>query len=107
MRRRRSSQADLKGDLALVIGAEGGASPLIKRECDYLVRLPMLGKVGSLNASVAAGVLIYEALRQRMLASSLTVEGDLLYTILDVPRPTGCGLRMRHGYSRGRQNIWQ
>lgn len=70
------SQADLKGDLALVIGAEGvGLSQLIKRECDYLVRLPMLGKVGSLNASVAAGVLIYEALRQRMLPSSLTVEG--------------------------------
>lgn len=69
-------RADLKGDLALVVGAEGaGLSQLIKRECDYLVALPMLGKVGSLNASVAAGVLIYEALRQRMLPSSLTVEG--------------------------------
>lgn len=69
-------RADLKGDVALVIGAEDtGLSQLIKRECDYLVRLPMLGKVGSLNASVAAGVLIYEAIRQRMLPSSLTVEG--------------------------------
>ena len=69
-------RADLAGELALVIGSEGtGLAPLIKRECDYLVSLPMRGKVGSLNASVAAGVLIYEALRQRMLPSSLTVEG--------------------------------
>ena len=69
-------RADLKGDLVLVIGGEGGGlSQLVKRECDYLVRLPMRGKVASLNASVAAGVLIYEALRQRMLPSSLTMEG--------------------------------
>ena len=60
------SGADFRGDLALVIGAEGsGLSPLIKRECDYLVRIPMKGRVGSLNASVAAGILIFEALRQR------------------------------------------
>ncbi|HVN69886.1 MAG TPA: 23S rRNA (guanosine(2251)-2'-O)-methyltransferase RlmB [Candidatus Binatia bacterium] len=57
--------ADLDRDLGVVIGAEGsGLSPLIKRECDYLVRLPMRGKVASLNASVAAAILIYEALRQ-------------------------------------------
>ncbi len=60
------SAADFRGDLALVVGAEGsGLSPLIKRECDFLVRIPMKGRVGSLNASVAAGILIYEALRQR------------------------------------------
>jgi len=60
------TEADLDRDLALVIGAEGsGLSPLIKRECDFLVRIPMHGKVGSLNASVAAGVLMYEALRGR------------------------------------------
>jgi len=64
------TQADLNRDFALVIGSEGtGLSQLVKRECDYLVRLPMRGKVASLNASVAAGVLMYEALRQRMLAS--------------------------------------
>lgn len=58
--------ADFARDLALVIGAEGaGLSQLIKRECDYLVRIPMLGEVASLNASVAAGVLLYEAVRQR------------------------------------------
>ncbi|MGC1381777.1 MAG: 23S rRNA (guanosine(2251)-2'-O)-methyltransferase RlmB [Candidatus Baltobacteraceae bacterium] len=59
-------QADLNRDLALVVGAEGrGLSQLIKRECDYLVRIPMRGQVASLNASVAAGILIYEAIRQR------------------------------------------
>ncbi|HMF27412.1 MAG TPA: 23S rRNA (guanosine(2251)-2'-O)-methyltransferase RlmB [Candidatus Cybelea sp.] len=60
------AKADLNRDLVLVVGAEGtGLSALVKRECDYLVRLPMRGKVASLNASVAAAILIYEALRQR------------------------------------------
>ncbi|HZV76697.1 MAG TPA: 23S rRNA (guanosine(2251)-2'-O)-methyltransferase RlmB [Candidatus Babeliales bacterium] len=70
--------ADLARDLALVVGAEGlGLSQLVKRECDYLVRLPMRGKVASLNVSVAAGILMYEARRQQgALASSLTREGD-------------------------------
>lgn len=60
------TEVDLARELALVIGAEGaGLSQLVKRECDYLVRIPMLGEVASLNASVAAGVLLYEAVRQR------------------------------------------
>jgi 23S rRNA (guanosine2251-2'-O)-methyltransferase len=60
------AQADLNRDLALVLGSEGtGLSQLVKRECDFLVRIPMRGKVASLNASVAAAVLIYEAVRQR------------------------------------------
>ncbi len=60
------TQADFARDIAIVIGAEGeGLSQLVKRECDYLVRIPMLGEVGSLNASVASGVLLYEAVRQR------------------------------------------
>ncbi|HEY9085833.1 MAG TPA: 23S rRNA (guanosine(2251)-2'-O)-methyltransferase RlmB [Candidatus Tyrphobacter sp.] len=59
-------EADLNGDLALVIGAEGsGLAPLVKRECDELVRIPIRGQLGSLNASVAAGVLLYEVLRRR------------------------------------------
>jgi 23S rRNA (guanosine2251-2'-O)-methyltransferase len=58
--------ADLTGDVAFVIGAEGsGLSPLVKRECDFLLRIPMRGAVPSLNASVAAAVLLYEAVRQR------------------------------------------
>lgn len=65
------TQADLARDLAVVIGAEGaGLSQLVKRECDYLVRIPMLGEVASLNASVAAGVLLYEAVRQRRALAS-------------------------------------
>ena len=60
------ARADLNRDLAIVVGSEGtGLSQLVKRECDYLVRLPMRGRVASLNASVAAAILIYEALRQR------------------------------------------
>ncbi|HEY8314781.1 MAG TPA: 23S rRNA (guanosine(2251)-2'-O)-methyltransferase RlmB [Candidatus Baltobacteraceae bacterium] len=63
------TQADLARDLAVVIGAEGtGLSQLVKRECDYLVTIPMFGKIESLNASVAAGVLLYEVVRQRRIA---------------------------------------
>lgn len=58
--------ADLARDVALVIGAEGaGLAPLVRRECDYLVAIPLEGRVASLNASVAAGVLLFEVLRQR------------------------------------------
>ena len=60
------TNADLAADVALVIGAEGeGIAPLVKRECDGLIAIPLLGRIGSLNASVAAGVLLYEAVRQR------------------------------------------
>jgi 23S rRNA (guanosine2251-2'-O)-methyltransferase len=60
------TKADFNRDLALVIGAEGGGiSPVVRKECDYLVRIPLFGEIASLNASVAAGVLLYEARRQR------------------------------------------
>lgn len=60
------TQASLRGPLALVIGSEGkGLRRLVQEKCDFLVRLPMYGKVNSLNASVAAGILLYEAVRQR------------------------------------------
>jgi len=59
-------QADLTVPLALVLGAEGkGMRRLTREQCDVLVKLPMLGQVDSLNVSVATGVLLYEALRQR------------------------------------------
>ncbi|WP_026478116.1 23S rRNA (guanosine(2251)-2'-O)-methyltransferase RlmB [Alkaliphilus transvaalensis] len=59
-------EMNLKGPIALVIGSEGeGMSRLIKEKCDFLVKLPMIGKITSLNASVAAAVLMYEVLRQR------------------------------------------
>jgi len=59
-------QADLKGALVLVLGAEGsGLRHLTRENCDFMVRLPQVGAVESLNVSVAAGMLLYEALRQR------------------------------------------
>src|SRR3954454_7628083 len=59
--------ADLTGGLALVFGAEGkGLRPLVRRTCDAAVSIPLAGKVQSLNVSVAAAVLLYEAARQRV-----------------------------------------
>jgi 23S rRNA (guanosine2251-2'-O)-methyltransferase len=59
-------EADLKGGTVLVLGAEGaGLRHLTKQTCDWMVRLPQLGTVESLNVSVAAGMLLYEAVRQR------------------------------------------
>ena len=57
---------DLTGALALVIGSEGfGMSRLMRESCDFLISIPMYGKINSLNASVAAGICMYEAVRQR------------------------------------------
>ena len=65
-------KADLTGPICLVIGSEGdGMGRLVQETCDFLVSIPMHGKVSSLNASAAAAVLIYEALRQRSLSASL------------------------------------
>ena len=60
-------QADLTGPAALVIGNEGdGMSPLVKKNCDVTVSIPMRGRISSLNASAAASILLYEAVRQRI-----------------------------------------
>lgn len=57
---------DLKGPLALVVGGEGsGLSQLVREKCDFIAQIPMQGDISSLNASVASGVLMYEAFRQR------------------------------------------
>ncbi|MDE6214445.1 MAG: 23S rRNA (guanosine(2251)-2'-O)-methyltransferase RlmB, partial [Lachnospiraceae bacterium] len=60
-------ELDLKGPIGLVIGAEGsGVSRLVKDRCDMCAQIPMRGDIDSLNASVAAGVLAYEIVRQRL-----------------------------------------
>jgi 23S rRNA (guanosine2251-2'-O)-methyltransferase len=59
--------ADLKGPAAIVIGSEGtGMGRLVRETCDVLVNIPMRGKINSLNASAAAAILLYEAVRQRL-----------------------------------------
>lgn len=59
-------KTDLKGALGIVIGSEGsGISRLVKERCDFVASIPMKGSINSLNASVAAAVMMYEALRQR------------------------------------------
>ncbi len=63
------TQSDFTGPAAFVIGSEGfGIGRLVKDKCDFLVKLPMFGKITSLNASVAAGIFMYEAVRQRTAA---------------------------------------
>jgi 23S rRNA (guanosine2251-2'-O)-methyltransferase len=64
-------EVDYKMHCAVVLGAEGkGVHDLVRRHCDFLVSIPMLGQVPSLNVSVAAGVVLYEVVRQRRLGTS-------------------------------------
>lgn len=61
------TRMDYRGPTGIVVGAEGtGISPLVKKKCDFLASIPMKGRITSLNASVAAAVVLYEALKQRM-----------------------------------------
>lgn len=63
-------QKDMTGPIALVIGSEGeGIGRLIKENCDFLVKIPMSGKISSLNAGVSAGIIAYDIVRQRQLKS--------------------------------------
>ena len=59
-------EIDYSGKIAIIIGNEGsGMSRLVRKSCDFIARIPMYGKVNSLNASVSAGIMIYEVLRQK------------------------------------------
>lgn len=61
------TKSDMTGSVGLIIGSEGfGMGRLVKEKCDFLLKLPMYGKITSLNASVAAGIFMYETVRQRM-----------------------------------------
>jgi 23S rRNA (guanosine2251-2'-O)-methyltransferase len=61
-------ETDLTGPVALVVGSEAeGMRRTVKEHCDRIVRLPMQGRVNSLNASVATGIMIFEIMRQRMI----------------------------------------
>ena len=63
---------DYKGSLAIVIGSEGeGIGRLVKKNCDFLVTIPMRGQVNSLNAAVATGIIVFEAAKQRNLAKKI------------------------------------
>jgi len=65
------SEIDLTVPVALVLGSEGkGVRPLVLRACDLLVRIPMAGRVASLNVSVAGAILLYETVRQRTAAAT-------------------------------------
>lgn len=58
---------DLTGAIGIVIGNEGnGISQKVKKNCDFLVKIPMKGKITSLNASVSTGIILYEAIKQKM-----------------------------------------
>ena len=59
-------QTDLTGPIALVVGSEGnGIGRLVRDNCDFIVEIPMFGQIDSLNASVAASILMYEVVRQK------------------------------------------
>lgn len=60
-------EQDLTGSIAIIIGSEGrGMNSLTMKNCDYLVKIPMMGKITSLNASVSGGIVMFEALKQRI-----------------------------------------
>ena len=74
-------EADLRGPIAIVVGSEGrGLGPAVRRRCDLLVRIPMHGRIESLNAAVAGSILLYEAAAQRRLPEAplrlVTDDGD-------------------------------
>ncbi len=79
--------ADLRGPIAIVVGSEGrGLGAAVRRRCDLLVRIPMHGRIDSLNAAVAGSILLYEAAGQRSLPEVPPQPGDVLPAGDDVPR---------------------
>ncbi len=82
--------ADLRGPIAIVVGSEGqGLGPAIRRRCDLVVRIPMHGRIESLNAAVAGSILLYEAAAQRRLPDP--GPGAAERTLVGAPEPTVVG----------------
>jgi 23S rRNA (guanosine2251-2'-O)-methyltransferase len=89
-------QADLRGPLAIVVGSEGhGLSPTVRRRCDLMVRIPMRGAIGSLNAAVAGSVLLFEALGQRDPEARPTRSPEATAVSAAVPTQTAVRKRAR------------
>ena len=64
-------EQDLTGDVAIVVGSEGkGVSRLVKENCDFIISIPMNGQINSLNAGVAASIVLYDVVRQRTLKNA-------------------------------------
>jgi tRNA(Leu) C34 or U34 (ribose-2'-O)-methylase TrmL len=83
-------QADLRGPLAIVIGSEGrGLGAAVRRRCDLLVRIPMRGRIGSLNAAVAGSILVFEAVVQREPAGPGVGEDQVVARAAEGPAGTG------------------
>ena len=81
------ADADLTGPLVLVVGSEGqGVGRLLKEACDLVVRIPLMGRVGSLNAATAGSILLYEIVRQRAESTALT---ELTAGMADADLETG------------------
>ena len=85
-------EADLRGPLVLVVGSEGrGLAPPIRRRCDLLIRIPMRGRIASLNAAVAGSILVFEAAMQRGGPEALPASGPAPARVVPAPGPAPVG----------------
>ena len=85
-------EADLRGPLVLVVGSEGrGLAPPIRRRCDLLIRIPMRGRIASLNAAVAGSILVFEAAMQRGDPEVLPASGPVPAGVVPAPGPAPVG----------------
>lgn len=86
-------QTDLRGPVALVVGSEGqGLGPSVRRRCDAFMRIPMRGKIGSLNAAVAGSILLFEAVEQRIAVageSPAAAQEEVTAETTDAPAQAG------------------
>jgi 23S rRNA (guanosine2251-2'-O)-methyltransferase len=81
-------QADLRGPLVLVVGSEGqGLGPAVRRRCDLLMRIPMRGAIGSLNAAVAGSILLFEAAAQRDFGAASVALSQPPVALAEAPGP--------------------